>query len=147
MAIKIEGTEVKKSGGGGLGSLLGKIAGGIAGVALAPVTGGTSLAAAMTGMGLGGTAGGLIGNAVKPGENKELGVAIKGQRSSGIPQAAPKTSAIDRLNSIADLGASVYGGAQSIGNLTNSVPKLQAPMEKAAMYKPNSAIERRIMGI
>jgi len=141
MAIKIEGTQVQKSGGGGLGSLLGKVLGGAAGFMIGGPAG------AMTGASLGGGVGGAIGGAVKPGENKELGVAVKGQRSTGIPQAPKAPSAIDRLNSALDLGTSIYGGAQSLGNLANSSPKLQAPMEKAAMYKPNSAIERRIMGI
>tara|TARA_R110000868_G_scaffold62962_3_gene189960 strand:- start:15134 stop:15580 length:447 start_codon:yes stop_codon:yes gene_type:complete len=119
MAIKIEGTQRKKSGGGGLGSLLGKIAGGIAGLALAPVTGGASLAAAATGMGIGGTVGGLAGGAIKPGSQTDLAIPISGAKDSGMAgPAAPKTSAIDRLNSAIDLGTSVYGGLDSINNLT-----------------------------
>jgi hypothetical protein len=131
MAIQIEGTQVKKSGGGGLGSLLGKIAGGLAGVALAPVTGGGSLAAAATGMGLGGAAGGMIGGAVAPGSQKDLGIPVAGARQSGMAPPKPKTNAIDRLNSILDLGGTVAGGVNTINGLRS--PKLPSVMDRRLM--------------
>lgn len=135
MPIKIQGTQKQDSGGWGLGSLLGKVAGGIAGAALAPVTGGASLlAAGSLGSSLGGALGGAVGGAIDGGENKEMGVEVKGARDSGFQAPAPKTSAIDRLNSIVDTGMSVANGVQGAQNL------LKAPTIGGA----SNAIQRRM---
>ena len=137
MPIKIQGTQKQDSGGFGLGSLLGKVAGAALGVGLAPVTGGGSLlAAGMMGSQLGGTLGGAAGGMVDPGSNKEMGVEVKGAKDSGSYAPKPQTSAIDRLNSIADIGSAVYGGAQSLN-------KLAAPAAMGASGGMG-AIDRRL---
>lgn len=120
MAIQIQGTQVRKSGGGGLGSLLGKIVGGVGGF----LVGGP--AGAATGAGLGGAVGGAIGGAVKPGEQKDLGVQTKGAKESGIAQTQQGgSSAIDKLNQVLDIGQMAYGAANSFGGAP-SAPKMGA---------------------
>jgi len=111
MPIKIQGTQKQDSGGFGLGSLLGKVAGGVGGFLIGGPAG------AMAGSSLGGTLGGAAGGMVDPGSNKDLGVEVKGAKDSGSYAPKPQTSAIDRLNSIADIGSAVYGGAQSLNKL------------------------------
>ena len=126
--VKIAGTQKQDSGGWGLGSLLGKVAGGIGGFMIGGPAG------AMTGAQLGGSLGGAAGGMINPGDNKEMGVEVKGAKESGFQAPAPKTSAIDRLNSIMDTGMTVAGGVQGAQNLMNKVPSVGG----------TSAIQRRM---
>jgi len=126
--VKIAGTQKQDGGGFGLGSLLGKVAGGIGGFMIGGPAG------AMTGAQLGGSLGGAAGGMIKPGDNKDRGVEVKGAVDSGFQAPKPQPSAIDRLNSIADLGTTVYGGVQGVQNL------MKAPSIGASA----SAIDRRL---
>lgn len=137
MTVKIDGTVIQKRSGGGLGGLLGKIAGGIAGVALAPVTGGASLGAAMTGMGIGGAAGSAIGGLAKKGGQTDLGVPVGNARGGGTAVNPMKPNAIDRLNSLMDIGSTIAGGADSLNKLMAPKPSLGA----------SSAMDRRLLRI
>jgi len=99
----ISGLEKKSSGGGGLGSLIGKVLGGAAGFMIGGPAG------ALAGSNIGGTVGGVAGSIAKPGENKSLGVNNDAQ---GATIAQPKQSgggAIERLNSVLDIGSTVAG--------------------------------------
>lgn len=96
---RILGTMKQNSGGGGLGKFLGSLLGGGAGFLLGGPAG------ALKGAGLGGSAGGMIGGAVNPAEQKNMGV---GTPTEAAMQTAPqKKSALDRLNSIMDIGQTV----------------------------------------
>jgi hypothetical protein len=132
MAIQIDGTVKKKSGGGGLGSLLGKIIGGAAAIGLAPVTGGASIAAGLAGANVGGALGGAAGNMVDPAKEQQLGVAVGNTGPSN--QVKQETSAIDRLNKVMDIGSAVYGGVNTLNNF--KAPKLGGA---------STAIDRRMM--
>ena len=133
--VKIDGTKKEDSGGFGLGSLLGKVAGAALGVGLAPVTGGASLlAAGMGGANLGGAIGGAAGGIIDPAKNNERGIPVKNAVESGIGAPKPKTSAIDRLNSIMDTGMTIAGGVQGAQNLMSKVPSVGG----------TSAIQRRM---
>ena len=127
--VKIDGTKKEDGGGFGLGSLLGKVVGGVGGF----MVGGP--AGAMQGAALGGSLGGAAGGIINPGESKDRGIPVKGAVESGIGAPKPKTSAIDRLNSIADIGSTVYGGAQALD-------KLAAP---ASSLGASTAIDRRLL--
>lgn len=147
MAIKIQGTEVHKSGGGGLGKLLGKVLGGSIGF----VASGFNPAGAMAGASIGGGLGGAAGNAIKKEENTDLAIPVAGAKESIVgANAAPKTSAIDRLNSVLDLGQSVYGGVSGINNLAKAAPSALpgATIGSVGMNRvPTNAIQRRVMGV
>lgn len=131
MAIQIEGTQVRKRSGSGLGSLLGKIAGAAAVIG----SGGTALPAVLGGASVGGMAGGLVGGAVKKGEEKDLGVPVAGARGSGLGGAKPdRPSAIDRLNSVMDIGTTIAGGVDAFNKF--SAPK----------FSGGGAFERRMGG-
>lgn len=132
MSIAIDGTVKKKSGGGGLGSLLGKIIGGAAAIGLAPVTGGASIAAGLAGANIGGALGGAAGSMVDPAKEKQLGVAVGNTGPSN--NFKQETSAIDRLNKAFDIGSTVYGGVNSLNNL-------KAPNKIGA----STAIDRRML--
>lgn len=117
MTVKIDGTLVKKSGGGGLGKLLGSIVGGAGGFFVGGPAG------AMQGAALGGSVGGAIGGAVNPGKEADLGIGVNGAQGASTTAQPQKTSAIDRINSVMDLGQTAYGGATALQNL--KAPKLE----------------------
>lgn len=129
MSVQIDGTVKKKSGGGGLGSLIGKVLGGAAGF----VIGGP--AGAMTGAQLGGGLGGAAGGMIDPAKEKQLGVAVGDTGPSQNPMKQ-ETSAIDRLNKITDIGSTIYGGVNTLNNL--STPKLK--------MGNSTAIDRKLQG-
>ncbi len=133
MSVQIDGTFKKESGGGGLGSLIGKLIGGAAAIGLAPVTGGASIAAGLAGANAGGALGGLAGNAIDPAKEQQLGVAVgKTGPSTNYKQ---ETSAIDRLNKAFDIGSTIYGGANTINGMMTPKSTLGA----------SSAIDRRLL--
>ena len=113
MAVKIDGTMVKKSGGGGLGKLLGTVAGGIAG---------TFVGNPLLGASIGGGLGGAIGGAVAPGSATDLGVGVKGAGGPSTAAMPDKKSAIDRINGLMDIGQTVAGGADALKNM--KAPKI-----------------------
>jgi uncharacterized membrane protein YebE (DUF533 family) len=122
MAIKIDGTQVQKKSGGGLGSLLGKVLGGAAGFMIGGPAG------ALTGANIGGGVGGAAGNMIKPGQSNDLSVPVTGAKGPSTPASVEGPSAIDRLNSVMDIGTTVAGGVQSaqklLGGGANPLGKL-----------------------
>ncbi len=129
MSVQIDGTFKKKSGGGGLGSLIGKILGGGVGF----VASGFNPMGAIAGSQIGGGVGGAAGNAIDPAKEQQLGVAVgKTGPSTNYKQ---ETSAIDRLNKAFDIGSTIYGGANTINGMMTPKSTLGA----------SSAIDRRLL--
>lgn len=135
MAVKIDGTMVKKSSGGGLGKLLGTLAGGVGGFMLAGPAG------ALKGASLGGGLGGAIGGAVAPGSAADLGVGVKGASGQSTAAQPDRTSAIDRINGLMDVGQTVAGGADALKNMR--APKIGALGNPMAVDSSN-AFSRRL---
>lgn len=143
--VTIQGTQVHKKGGGGIGSLLGSILGGATGALLGGPAG------AVAGASAGGSIGGTVGESVSKEETKQLGIPVGGQQpSQAMPDMSP--SAVDRINSILGIGTTAYGAYNSMGGgsstggvgstqpvyQTTSNPKIDAMNRwMSARYTPN----------
>ena len=116
------GTMKQKSGGGGLGKLLGSVLGGAVGLLTAGPGG--LVAGGLKGASLGGTAGGFLGANASPGGQKNMGMGTPTDQA--IQGVAPQTSAIDRLNKMMDIG-------QTLGSI--ELPKSGASVGNSALNR------------
>lgn len=133
MSVKIDGTQVQHSGGGGLGKFLGTLAGAAGGFFIGGPAG------ALKGASLGGGLGGAAGGALNPGQAAEVGIPVEGAKASGFGPAKQEPSAIDRLNSVLSAGQNIAGAASSFGDLSKPKLTLGAPIQD-----PSNPFTRRL---
>lgn len=140
MTVQIQGTQIHKKGGGGIGKLLGTLGGAALGVA----TGGVALAPILAGSSIGGNLGGMAGSGTNPEKVKQLGIPVGGVGPSSS-MAPENPSVVDRMNAMFGIGQTVGGAVNSFSGLPNDnaqIPglnKMSQPNKIDAMNRWMSA--------